>query len=404
MSDVADADSADSASGDYYALMSESPSADHTGTHTDGFDDILGSEPADPDGINHDQRERRRIADPWVKTERLPKPLVECGCGECPDCYDPLADEEDVSDAFSDVLDRSKMAADECDEAQPMTVERAGRAYYVYQIAQHRRDDWTSKLDMTVAQHGQYLDGERTLLTEELDNVSTALLSLRPRPVGDPPDMDSEDDDYGLMSENPSATQTDASNTESRRWRSPVSIDWQLHQPIKKVRAKLRYQLHDKRDFEFEYVWVVAGTDSAATPHLHLLVYVEDPDDELTTDPFEPAVDAFVNHCQFAHDEDHPIGDDTDSDAVVVHTDPTKYDEVDDEQLVEYFYENGEEGFELNTAALAYLLHQRPHWVLRHINADYESLPERTKLDLQTAAIAWASPTEWIQSSGGFPT
>ncbi|MXR50660.1 hypothetical protein GRX03_03425 [Halovenus sp. WSH3] len=367
---------------------------------TDAFDDLLASEPADPENIDHEQRGQQRIAPPWRKIDTLPRPLVECGCGDCPERYDPLADTDTVTDAFSDLMDRSTMAADECPNPRPMTVERAATAYYVYEVATHDRDDRTSKVEKTAKQHGRYLDGERELLTEHYDDPSTALLSFRPRPIGDAPDPEHRDsgDNYGPTVESQSVQHSDG----KRRWRYPTTVDYQLHQPIRKVYEKLYQQL---RDFSWSYVWVVSGTDSAATPHLHWLIYVDDPDDELTAGYFEPAVDAFVEHCQFARHEDHSVGDDTDSDAVVVHTEPPKYDDVDDEQLIENLHYNDKEGFELNTRALAYLLHQRPYWVFRRIREGQQSLgDEQTQIDLQAAAVRWASVTDGIASSQDFPS
>lgn len=391
------------------------------------FADVY-SEPADPSEVDHDRRSEQRIAPNWFDTDRLPSPLVECGCNGCPERYDPLADEDSTTGAFSDVLDRSKMAADECPEPQPMTVERAGRAYYVYQTAKRRRDDWVSALEKTVSQHGRYLDGERDLLTERWDDVTTALLSLRPRPVGEPPQSDdspddgetdtvgraSSDDYYPLTSEKttpsenntPSETPSDGSadteDDKQRRWRHPVTIDLQLHTPIEKVRERLRYQLED---FEWSYVWLVSGTDSAATPHLHWLVYVEDPDDEITTDHFESAIEAFVEECHFADESDHLITDDEMSDAVIVQTDPTHCDEIDDEQLLNIIDERGDDPpFSLNTAALTYMLNQRPHWVLKRLHDGEQDLDEQqTQIDMQAGAIAWASPAKWLQASNDFP-
>lgn len=72
---------------------------------------IPDAEPADPKQPDHKARRDTRLVPESFDAHNLPKPLVECGCGECSDRVDPLADE---SHAFRDVY----YARDECPTPQ----------------------------------------------------------------------------------------------------------------------------------------------------------------------------------------------------------------------------------------------------------------------------------------------
>lgn len=164
---------------------------------------------------------------------------------------------------------------------------------------------------------------------------------------------------------------------------------------LDKQRTKFRYS-----DFEgWEYVRVFGATDSAATPHAHLIHYVRDSQDELDCGFFEDAVDAFVAEVDTARPEDHTVVP-GESDAAVVDTDPTLVD-LSDEQARNIFDERDGESYRPNTAALAYLHHQRPHWVMKRLledGADRED--ERTALE--GAAIARMTTKDWVSSSAAF--
>jgi hypothetical protein len=400
--------------------------------NTDAFEDVFAqieTEPAVPEDINQQIRRQTRLVPESHKTERLHRPLVVCGCEEdCPDRYDPLAEEmSQDTHAFGDHLDRSDMAADECEDAQPITIGRAAEAYYRYQMADYHRGDRTSKLDRVEAKHGQYLDAERRLL-DEMDSPSTALLSLRVSPL-EGGDDDSDTDNYevtpkstsnsdgsetsttngmdsegGVSEPNPDhyevtpKNHTDHSDP-AQDWIEPVRLDERIHDSWESVRETLRYHLDEFEDWE--YAWVVSTTDTAATPHLHVYLYVEDPDDELTVKHLRPAVESYVSNTIGAHPDDHRVSAD-ESDAATVFHDPETIS-YEPSQVRQILREMDTDRFKPNTRGLAYLLSQRPDWALRRILTGQSSRDDE-QTALEGAAIAWASPKKWLDSSEGFDT
>lgn len=366
--------------GAYDGPCVKSPSPSHPHDET---------EPHDPVDIDHEARRETRLIDETHEAAELPKPLVECGCTECPDDVDPLADE---SEAFRDVTD----AKSHCPDPQSMTVERAAEAYYVYQKASYDSESRTSRLGRLRQQHWHLMESERDLLERWDGEVTTVLLSFRLSPVEyvEATDcgggVESDGAHYGLsVKSHPSS-----SSQFSRRWVPPLQLDERLRDPWRKVTDRLRYHLDG---FDWEYCWVVSPTDSAATPHLHVYLWIRDPDDEVTVDHVRPAVDAFTENAVGADPQRHPVEAGV-SDAAVVRHDPPRYDEIDDAQLAHIFEQRGGEGFKMNTAGFAYLLNQRPEWVLKRLVEDGADRDEE-QVALEGAAIAWGSPKDWIGAS-----
>ena len=289
------------------------------------------TEPADPSRIDHESRRNTRLAHPSFDATRLPKPLVECGCGDCPDAADPLADGSEVW--------RDSLAASEvCPTPQPMTIERACRAYLVYQQASKNSPDRTSRFEATRNQHGLLMDAERDLLTEWGDDVTTVLLSRRLSPIATergPSSEDADADDYAISVGNSSSDESS-----SRQWLPPIKLDNRLHDSWRNVYDALKYHL---REFEWEYVAVTAPTESAATPHQHIYLWIRDPEDEVSVDHVCPAIDSHVRNTKGARSEDHPV-EAGESDAAVVQHDPPRVDANDERDL--YIYrQRGEKAF-----------------------------------------------------------
>jgi len=378
-----------SGSGDDYGIPFTQPSQRDTTSQT---------EPADPAQIDHSVRRRTPIAHPHTDVESIPKPLIECGCGGCPDGADPLAEESEV---FRDV----QMAADSCGEkARPMTVERAATAYYVYQSALLDRPDGKGgRLGHLKTSYAEAMAAERALRHEWDGEETTALLSFRLPPV-EPVEggVSGNDDDYGIHFTFDSRGDTDSSEQPARQWLPPLQIDTRLRDPWRNIYQALYRNLGD---FEWEYYWIVSPTDSAATPHMHVYLWIQDPDDEITADHIAPAVETFVRNADSAREEHHPIDDNADSGAAVIRHDPDLLDTDSmakgEDQIIENYEQEGEKGLQLNTAGFAYLQHQRPDWVLKRLRSGETSIPDE-QTALEGAAIAWASPNDWVGSSDGF--
>jgi len=357
-----------------------------------------GTEVADPEQIDHQSRRDTRLADDHVDVETLPAPLVECGCGECPDYVDPLGD--DPEGAFADIPDSDEQAADRCDDPQPMTVRRAATAYYAYQIAAYRDDEYSGgRLSRVEAQHAAALDAERDILEAwGKENTTTVLISLRISPVestegnGDSGVDNASGDNNGIGVSDDTATH----HTDERRWVEPLRIDERLRDQWRPFYKKLNTILSD---YDWEYLRVVGTTDSAATPHLHMLIWTQDTQDEITAEDFRSAIEKYVDKTPSVKQEHHPI-EEGESDAVVVHHDPPVCDVVDDEQLLDVMDRRDAETVPLTTQGLHYVLNQRPDWALKRIE-NGESTIDEELIDLEGGAIAWASRNNWIASSGG---
>lgn len=323
--------------------------------------DPLAIEPADPFHVDHEKRRKTRLAP--IDYEGLAKPFYECGCGDCTDAVDPLADD---TEPFRDVL----KAAEACPNPRPVTVEKARKIYLAYQHAAWKDPTMTSTLERTQSHHGKLLGAERHILSE-LDDPTLIFLSLRLSPI-------------------------EVENGH-RRWIFPSILGDRLGDAWQNVWNVLSYQL---KDYRWEYATIIGMTDSAATPHRHVAIYVEDPNDEVGIGIAKSAVKSHVNNCKGAYPEDHPVEPDQRDAGIVFHEIP-KADEVSDERLIEISETRGEQSFSRTSIPLYYMANQQPHWALKNVY-DGESEINSDSIDVDGAAIAWALPWRECSSSENF--
>ncbi len=155
----------------------------------------------------------------------------------------------------------------------------------------------------------------------------------------------------------------------------------------------MKYQL---QGYDYEYIAITASTDSAATPHTHLLIWADDPDNEVSIGVAHSIVQSHVNNTKGAYEKDHPVQKGQKDAGVVFHDPPRVL--IDDETALEVFKTRGREGFPLVSPMLKYMAHQRPHWVLRNV-FDGESDVHADSVDVEGAAVEWACNHHWIKSS-----
>jgi hypothetical protein len=318
-------------------------------------------EPSDPPWIDHEKRRQTRLAPRGY--EGLSKPFYECGCGDCSDAVDPLADE---SELFRDVAN----AVDVCPDPRPVAVGKAREIYLAYQKAAWNDPHKTSRLEHTQDRNGRMLGAERHILSE-MEDPTMIFLSLRLSPV---------EEQYG-----------------ERRWIPPSILGDRLGDAWQNVRAVLGPQL---RDYESQYAAITAMTTSAATPHRHAAIYVDDPDDEVGIGVAESAVQSHVNNCKGAHPEDHPVEPDQ-SDAGMIFHDIPWAEQVPEETLLDLFHARGEQSFSLPSIPLYYMSIQQPHWALKNVY-DGTSDINADSINVDGAAIAWALSWREYSSSEGF--
>lgn len=350
---------------DNYGLTSQKQSnhqENHQQVAQSVSENLPDSEPADPDVdvIDHEERRDTRLVHSGFDTDNLPKPLVECGCGECSDAVDPLAED---TFAFRDF----RYAKDECPEAEPMTVRRAAEAYIRYQKAADNDPAKTSLLEVTRNHYGNLLGAERELF-DRMNDPTLIFLSLRVSPI--------------------------ARQNGKRRWIHPVTLDQRLADSWENVRGVLNYRL---KEYDTEYVWLTATTDSAGTPHRHVLIYADDPDDGVSINVPRAAVDSFVNNTQGAEASDHPV-EAGNSDAGMLFHDPPKAEEA----LINRNYQEHGGPFWVPTVPLYYIANQLPHWCLKNVYDPTHPM-NADSVQVDGGAIAFASTNNWLGSSRGFP-
>jgi hypothetical protein len=320
------------------------------------------SEPADPRRVDHEHRRQTRLA-PDEYEHGLSDPFYECGCDDCPDVVDPLAD----ASAGFEVVSK---AADMCPNPRPVTVEKAREIYLRYQYTAWKDRPWRSKLEQTQDAVGKLYGAERSVF-ERMGNPTLVFLSLRLSPI--------ERDDDG-----------------SRRWVHPSLLMSRLADSWDNVKSVLRYQL---REYDSEYAWIIGFTDSAATPHRHVAVYVDDPDNEIGVGVAESAVKSHVRHCPGATEKDHPV-EKGQNDAAIVEHDISKA-LLSDETISNVYAARRTESFSLPSVRFSYMMNQQPHWALKNVY-DPTDDTHADSVAVDGAAIAWALPWRLRGSSAGF--
>jgi hypothetical protein len=249
-------------------------------------------------------------------------------------------------------------------------MERAREAYLRYQRVATNDGEYPSLLQETRAQHGRLLDAERQVL-DRMTDPTLLLLSLRLSPV--------------------------ESDNGDRYWVHPTRLDERLHDAWEPVKKKLRRRLSE---FNSEYVAVTAPTREAATPHKHVLVYAEDPENEVGIEAAQSAVESHVNNCKGAYEKDHPV-EEGESDAGIVLHNPPIAEKVPDDTILNILHYNDDEVPQMNTVQMLYVANQRPHWVIENVDDGTSDINEYDAL-VDGGAIAWASGYHWFSSSRGF--
>lgn len=293
------------------------------------------------------------VAPPSVNPSRLPDPFVTCNCEEWQvDHHDPEGD--------------AVTTADTCPTPRPL---RRGAAREVYRRIVTANDPdlggeddtatdtlVTSKLQQACRQFARVRDGD-VLVRAEMDDPTTVMLTLRQSPTDD-----------------------------EERVVSPWTLSERLFANVGSVMDAVRYTINKYGFDRYEWVRVVSGTRDWATPHCHLYLYIDDPDDVVNPTMFESAIEKHVNgNPQVDGWTNHGI---TDGGAVrVENTPPLATDHYGDPET------HGLRRHAPSRGAM-YLGAQLPHFAL---NGETEPWM------IDRAVAAWISPRNWFQTSRGFP-
>lgn len=205
--------------------------------------------------------------------------------------------------------------------------------------SQYERHRWTL--------YPRLLDTDERLIEEYGDGLTTVMLTRRISP------LDDNDD-----------------------WLTPWECDAMLNggSVRRNVGRRLRYHLNS---FTYEWAAVVSPTPVAGTPHEHIYLWINDPDNEVDTSYIVPALEKHLDACETAYEKHHRYRRDGSKGAITYRHDPE-------------LTEGG------NTSGAQYLASQLAHLTLGdYYDAEQDNPPEAL---LQGAALAWASPYDWFRS------
>jgi len=250
---------------------------------------------------------------------------------------------------------------------EPLSIEEAQVAYLRTQRASWTADDRTSKYERHRYQtYPRILDADRHFQSE-YDELTTAMFSRRLSPLD-----------------------------ESGNWLTPWECNEMLHGGSihRSIREAVDYQLDG---FPYEWVAVTAPTQSAGTPHEHLYFWIDDPDDEVTTEYFETGLGRHLDHCVNAYQKHHQYRTDGSGGAITVQHSPDVVDEYPD-KLDNVLEESTPHP---NTTGAQYLASQLAHLPVGDFYDGTKDNPSEALLE--GAALSWASPRNWFRTSRGVP-
>jgi hypothetical protein len=201
--------------------------------------------------------------------DHLPRKYQCCGCGRCEKRH---------------YLDGDSGGAIDCPRPVPVTIAGARRIYEVTEGTAHARDVDGGAVGRGLKQYAQVAKADSAALnvrdtdatrvsSHPTDEVTTVLLSLR------------------LSSTDPQGR---------------LVTPWRLVEDLKDAWGEARdYLPRDAGNGRTAAVWMFAGTDHWACPHLHWYGYYYDPDDAVTRGDFLPVIRRFVDAAAFPAEGAH---------------------------------------------------------------------------------------------------
>lgn len=250
---------------------------------------------------------------------------------------------------------------------EPLSIEEARVAYLRTQRASWNSDSRTSKYERhRYHLYPRMLDADRHFQSE-YDGLTTAMLSRRLSPIN-----------------------------ESGSWLTPWECNEMLHGGTihRSIREAIDYQFSG---FSYEWVAVTAPTQSAGTPHEHIYLWIDDPDNDVTTEYFESGLEKHLKHCVNAHEKHHQYRADGSGGAITVQHSPEVVKEA-PEKISTILEENSPRP---NTLGAQYLASQLAHFPLGDFYDESKENPPEALLE--GAALSWASPRNWFRASRGVP-
>lgn len=249
------------------------------------------------------------------------------------------------------------------ENGKPLTVGEAMKTYVKIVRSNWNSEKYTSKYERHLNLYRRILHADRCV-QQQFSDVTTVLFTRRLSPLKD-----------------------------EGEWLTPWKCNEMLHGDSvqRSIRESLSYSLDP---FDWEWIGVTAPTEGAGTPHEHLYLWIDDPDDAITTDHIEPALEKHLKHCAHAYENDHQYQQDGSDGAITIkHTPP-----IDPEwrKKVAKQIIREETAPKPNTAGAIYLASQLAHLSVSDYYSSEQDAPDQL---LEGAALAWASPYNWFRAS-----
>jgi len=342
------------------------------------------------------EEHRRRPLATSSDVDGLKKWFLKCGCGTCHELTHPLGMEFDPDSDDRLYHGESELTSDGsrqyheethakgwCDDPTPITLEEAGTLVGKFTTSKHGDGSAKGRIISEKRSYKSLMDRDRHVRRRfGHSNVTTVLLSLRPRP-----------------------------RTADGSWRVPTELTREVTNVTQRTLAKLRRDLGGQYPFEASYV--VAGTRVFGTPHGHIICYLDDDDNAVRPSDVSPAIQDGVSRLSTASPDAHPIDDEGDEGAVRIEHDPqikdVEHNGVDLSAVRAYAFEGddvggGNEGDDDTPfAATLYVATQLPFMsVLEALEKGYGG--RRRRAAMEFGATAWAvrgHKTNSVNLSGG---
>ncbi len=178
---------------------------------------------------------------------------------------------------------------------------------------------------------------------------------------------------------------------------------WELDEMLnggtvrQRVRSALDYHLKDKLELGFEWVAVTSVTLTTGTPREYIYLWIDDPENEVSTDNLAPALEKHLSGCDNAYAENHTYQDDGSAGAITVaHSPPlVSSPPADFFQIQEVSEAPGRP----NTRGAKFVAQQLAHLPVGDYYNSQREDPSETLLE--GGVLAWVSPYRWFRTSRG---
>ena len=267
-----------------------------TGPRTETTGSKPLSEPGTPDSRQRfiEEYESRPIATKDDVAGLNPK-LVKCGCGECDEKSHPLAvtnvDDESDEMGLESLTAKHMSAKESCSNPVPLSVEEAGEVFGRFAYGEYRDPTEKRRLHQGRQNYARLMGRDRHARQKFGSSITTVLLTIRPSPR----------DKHG--------------------WRVPMALLRETANATQKLNETAKRYAKEE-GFGVETSYVVSGTKVYGTPHGHVLLYLDDPDDRARPTDFAPAVNVALNRVTSYDDNAHVFDDAGEEGPVVVNHDP----------------------------------------------------------------------------------